>query len=109
MDKNLVPVVTGMSGLTGRRQIVRPEPDEEFQEEGEPRSLGRAMPANCLRVLHSPLAPDHGGGCTMDCPGLQRDGGCLCDIVRAANAKGVEWSFELDADNYWVYVGPDLG
>lgn len=102
-----MPVVTGMSGLVGRKQIVRPEPEEEFQETG-PQSMGRAMPANCLRVLHSPLPPDRGGGCSMDCPGVQRDGSCLCDIVRAANEQGVEWKFDLDKDNYWVYVGPDL-
>jgi hypothetical protein len=108
MEQKPVPVVIGMAGLVGRKQIVRPEPEEEYQEEAAPRSMGRAMPANCLRVLHSLLAPERGGGCSVDCPGLQRDGSCLCDIVRAANEQGVEWKFDLDKDNYWVYAGPGL-
>lgn len=70
----------------------------------EPRAPGKAIPSNCLRVLHSPLPVDRGGGCSLDCPGLQKDGSCLCDIVRAANAAGVEWAFEIDKNGYWVPV-----
>lgn len=117
MTENLPPTTVGSAGLTGRPQIVRlpdalDEPDG-YDEHGnpiwdEPRAPGKAMPPNCLRVLNSPLPVERQGGCSLDCPGLQRDGSCLCDIVRAANEQGVDWKFEIDRDNYWVYEGPPL-
>lgn len=115
--KEPLPLVIGTAGLTGRPLIVRKadelEEPEGYDEAGnpiwaEPRAVCPSIPPNCLRVLHSPLPVGYGGGCSHDCPGLQRDGGCLCDIVRAANEQGVEWSFEIDRDDYWVYVGPPL-
>lgn len=114
-----LPQTIGAAGLIGRTKIVR-IPDEYEQPDGfdpetgdpiwgAPRAVGKAMPPNCLRVLNSPLPLDRGGGCSIDCPGKQRDGGCLCDIVRVANAQGIDWKFEVDPrDNSWIYAGPDL-
>lgn len=65
-------------------------------------AVGPAIPANCLRVLHSPLPPEY--GCSLECPGRQRDDSCLCDIVRAAFAAGTrldQLRFEIDEDGYW--------
>lgn len=120
-DEQLPPSIVGAAGLTGRPQLPpRPsemdEPDG-FDESGDPvwdkpRAVGRAMPSNCLRVMSSPLPPDRGGGCAISCPGRQRDGGCLVDVVRAADAQGVaEWGFELVHEGetvWWDYVGPEL-
>lgn len=62
------------------------------------------MPSACLRVFSSPRPLD----CPLDCPGLQQDGGCLTQIVRLANAAGVEWEFELDREGNWIYCGAPL-
>ena len=114
---DLPPITLGSAGLIGRPQIARPvelEQPDEYDDEGnpvwvEPRASGKAIPPNCLRVLHSPLGADRGGGCGIDCPGRQRDGGCLCDIVRAANDAGIDWKFVVDErDGYWDYDGPPL-
>jgi hypothetical protein len=109
MTDNLPPIMVGTAGLTGRPQRVRNEELEQpdgYLDDGTPfwdtpRAVGRAIPPNCLRVLFSPLPADRGGGCSMDCPGKQHDGGCLCDLVRDANAQGIDWSFEIDREGFW--------
>ncbi len=105
-----VPPVSigGAAGLTGRQQIVRIP--EEYDDKDLPnRALGQAMPASCKRVMSSPLPVDQGGGCPYDCPGRQRDGGCLLDVVRAARAAGVRWKFDVDPhDHYWDYDGDPI-
>lgn len=122
MDESPVPVVVGSHGLTGRQQIIRvPDPelleDETVEIEGVyvnvPASTqpSKAIPPNCIRVLSSPLPIDRGGGCRADCPGLQKDGGCLAEIVKAANTQGVDWSFALEREGerwWWVYAGPPV-
>lgn len=109
-----VPIIIGSAGLTGRQQIVRDsELEVETDDEGRailppPKQVGKAMPPNCRRVLSSPLSIDRGGGCSTDCPGRQRDGGCLLDVVRAAEAQGIDWSFEIVNDGltlWWDFVG----
>lgn len=105
-----LPIVRGAAGLTGRPRIDRPAEELDQPEEdpvtGEPvwprRGTALAIPSTCLRVLTVPRAPCPG----VECPGQQRDGGCLCDIVRAAQTAGVEWRFEVDPnDGYWDYAG----
>lgn len=98
------PIVLGSAGLVGRPQ-VRPTSVHLEEEPLRPEGERFSIPANCLRVLNSPLAADRGGGCQHDCPGKQRDGGCLCDIVSAANQAGIAWSFQVDAEGYWVSTG----
>lgn len=114
MTEDPPPITIGAAGLTGRPQIQRPvelEAPDGYDEDGNPvwdtpRATGKAIPPACLRVLQ---LPEGKGECGLDCPGKQRDGGCLCDIVRAANAQGVDWSFEIDArDGFWDYDGPEL-
>lgn len=87
-----------------------------------PRAPGKAIPPQCLRVLSSPLPPERGGGCINNfgtlCPGTQRDGGCLAEIVKKAIAQGKDWKFEIvrevDVDppdppeGRWVYRGAPL-
>ena len=97
-----VPIVIGASGLTGRPTVRPPESELEPEQRGTDDQT--AIPAPCLRNLSSPR-----GECRVDCPGVQRDGSCLCDIVRAANEQGVPWRFEIDAiDGVWEYMGPPL-
>ncbi len=101
-----VPLVVGQSGLTGRPQLRPDYGDLEPDEEGAPVPMGQGMPPPCLHALYSPR-----GGCHGNCPGVQPDGGCLADVVRAAKAQGVDWSFEVvtdDAGQRWVYTGPPL-
>ena len=86
----------------------RPSPFDLEREVDRTAEGGRAIPSPCLRVLYSLFPLDQGGGCQHDCPGVQPGGGCLCDIVRAADAQGVEWRFELDRDGSWAYAGPPL-
>lgn len=117
MTDDLPPIIVGSAGLTGRPS-VRPVETEplEYDDDGRlivpaPQAVGKAMPPSCLRVLSSPLPDDRGGGCAIGCPGRQRDGGCLLDIVKSAAAQGVEWSFELVHDGetvWWDYAGPEL-
>jgi hypothetical protein len=106
-----LPIVRGTSGLLGRPS-VRPDTTDfiepiGYEEDGtpifaEPPAPGPAIPAPCLRLLHSRNPETF--GCPSDCAGRQRDGGCLCDIVREAEVAGEEWSFEIDKDMYWVRV-----
>lgn len=93
-----------MLGNPGAPTRPRPIPDLD-DEPGGRASEGwvPALPSTCIRVLSSPR-----GECQVDCVGRQPDGSCLCDIVRAANEKGVEWTFEIDRDGCWCYTGPDL-
>lgn len=108
MDDPALPIVIGSSGLTGRPQ-VRPAAEIAVDDDGNaiqrPDPHGPAIPPNCLRSLHSPLGAD----CRNDCPGRMRDGSCLAQLAREANAAGIEWRFEIDPrDNTWIYVGPPL-
>ena len=110
--KNPVPIITGAAGLTGRPQ-VRPVDVDLIQplgydEEGrpfyaEPPAEGPAIPGRCLRLLNSPN-PLILGGCGGDCPGLQRDGTCLAEVVRECQRQGREWKFEIDPEGYWTLV-----
>jgi hypothetical protein len=107
-----IPPILGAAGLTGRQAIVR-VPDFDVDEEGRKVPLTQpvgAMPGNCRRVQSSPLPPERGGGCRSDCPGRQRNGGCLLDVVRAAITAGIrDWRFEVDpTDLYWDYAGPPI-
>lgn len=112
------------AGLTGRPSVRLPNTELEqpisYEEDGTPvyaqeSAPGSSLPATCLRILHS-LNPEAHGGCPSDCAGRQVDGGCLCDIVRAANEQGVEWSFEVRVTEeidpryggVWTYTGPPL-
>lgn len=70
----------------------RPLPFDELEREHSP--APRAIPPLCLRVLQSPKAV-----CEANCPGLQRDGGCLAVLVCGA-ADG--WGLEIDRDGYWT-------
>lgn len=116
MTDETLPGSIGTAGLTGRAdpafgnpQAMRTPPElepEETQAGSRP-----AMPASCLRAYSMPPRPDRGGCATSwgTCPGVQRDGGCLLDIVRAAVAAGVKWRFEVDPhDGYWDYDGDPI-
>lgn len=112
-----LPMMGGMGGLTNRPS-VRPPNDEFIQPIGEDENgrpvfaqlpaEGPALPSSCSHVLSSFRHAD----CPFDCPGRQRDGSCLTETVRACMAAGVDWTaqgmFELDKDNFWVYMGPAL-
>ncbi len=92
---------------------LAPPPDPDLDEQGHPVAhepvKTRSMPSNCRRVY----ASFRGITCPGDCVGLQPDGTCLCDVVKAANEQGVEWSVEVRWDEYgnqrWLYDGPPLG
>jgi hypothetical protein len=109
-----VPIVVGPSGLTGRVPQPRPQ-DEPILPVGEdenggpvyaqPPGAGPAIPAGCLRRLTLPGGTHN---CDAYCAGRQRDGGCLADVVRAAQAAGLEWRFELDPDGFWTYAGDPI-
>ena len=106
------PRILGNAGLTGRQQVVR-VPDFDVDDEGNAvpnRQPAGAMPGNCRRVLSSPLPPDRGGGCPVDCPGRQRDGGCLLEVAKAAQAAGIrDWQFDVNpVDLFWDYTGPPI-
>ncbi len=109
------PPILGTGGLL-RRPVGQPAQELPVDEEGNPYIpepvTVTVMPANCRRVLSSPLQPGMGGGCTPGCVGIQPDGGCLCDIVRRANDQGVECSFEVrwdgNGNQFWSYNGPVL-
>jgi hypothetical protein len=106
-----VPIVTGAAGLIGR-PLVRPipEPAVDYDEDGYPTGLPTLMPAGalpspCHRLL---TVPDRGDGthqCDPYCAGRQRDGSCLCDVVRKAQVTGVQAKFEVDAEGYWNIIG----
>lgn len=75
----------------------------------------RPIPANCRRVINTPLPPHLIGYCdagAVECAGLQRDGTCLAQLVMAAEEQGVEWVFEVNVDaagnEWWDYIGPPL-
>ena len=105
----------GNAGLTGRQEVVR-VPDGDELMEPVVHAPAQVMPPNCLRVFQSPrggsCAESGGYGFVGPCAGLQEDGGCLIDIVRRAQAQGVEWAFEVAWDEYgnqtWRYAGPPL-
>jgi hypothetical protein len=102
-----VPIVIGPHGLTGRVQLPPRVPDEyaDFDPGAKPVPMGQAIPGNCRRVMDSPIQK----GCPPGCAGVQRDGGCLCDIVRAAREAGVAWRFEVDPhDGFWDYAGDPI-
>jgi hypothetical protein len=80
-----VPIISGAAGLTGRPPI-RPVNDDLDHDIDRRDQGGPAIPGSCLRVLTSFRAE-----CPSDCIGRQPEGGCLCDIVRAANEQGVAW------------------
>ncbi len=69
-----------------------------------PPAEGNSLPGPCLRVLTSPHPVGCGSGFGV-CPGQQRDGSCLAELVADLNARGVKWAFEVDKDGYWVLKG----
>lgn len=100
------PEIRGTAGGLTARPQVRPVNDDVEREVERP-EVGAAIPANCLRVLHSPLSAELGGGCSSDCPGYQRDDSCLCAIVQSEWAAGRELRdlrFEIDEEGYWNLV-----
>lgn len=74
--------------LAGREKYVA-----EFEEDAPPPD-GTALPAGCIRRLAIP-----GHSCEGECAGVQRDGGCLAELVKAAPAG---WSMTIDVDGFWV-------
>lgn len=111
-DSVELPIVSGPSGLTGRVPIHRPQ-DDPIEPVGEDEhgspvfaetpADGPSLPPACLRRLSMPDRGDGRNQCDAYCAGRQRDGSCLTDIVRLAQAAGIEPSFELDSDGYWIY------
>lgn len=86
-------------------QVVRPVylPGENDVTE-ETAGMAPALPPGCVRRLSVPKPLE----CPDGCAGRQPDESCLCEIVVAAEARGVEWAFELDREGFWVYCGPAL-
>lgn len=99
-------MLLGNVGRPTHPQQVRPAPEfDEPETDGAPVRTGVALPPGCVRVLHDPFGRL---SCVTLCPGVQRDGGCLCDVVRDCAARGVAVEFEIDADGYWIpAVGED--
>jgi hypothetical protein len=99
-----IPEIMG-AGLTGRRQIVR-DVELPVDEDGyEIPVESKAMPSPCIRTMQI------GCDCPVDCPGRQRDGSCLADIVRRANQHGIDWMFEVSHQGerlWWDYSGPPI-
>jgi hypothetical protein len=77
----------------------------EDPENGVPTLVRQSMPSTCQRVRQTQRL-----ACPSECPGRQRDGGCLLDIVKAAQAAGVEWAFEIDTVEpfFWDYAGDPI-
>jgi endogenous inhibitor of DNA gyrase (YacG/DUF329 family) len=110
-----VPINVGQSGLMGRSPVSHFKQDRPIEEDPEGEAVAKrhavgAMPGNCRRVRSSPLPIESGGGCLALCDGRQRNGDCLLDVVRAAEAAGIKgWCFEVDPnDGYWDYAGPPI-
>ncbi len=94
-----VPIVVGSHGLRGRPQIARPgDLDQPEDDAAHAPSEGIALPGACIRSLSMPTGHVE---CASDCPGRGRDGSCAADLVRAENAAGRPWRFEVDAEGYW--------
>ena len=71
--------------------------------------MGRALPGPCTRNLQSPSQGMVYGGCPEDCAGRAGKDYCLCDLVRAAEAQGKEWRFEInERTGEWEYAGEPL-
>ena len=105
-----IPIVKGASGLTGRPAVVRiPEELLDPEEQVAPPHDGKTLPTCCMKRLHS--FRDEGCGQAMSTNSVISDG-CLCDIVREANEKGIEWKFDVTMDkwgNYiWKYSGQPI-
>lgn len=103
------------AALTGRprQRSSNPEPDvaDDVDHVSSGEESAKAIPANCLRVLNTPLPLEHHGCRAMPCAGLSREGVCLAAIVRKANEQGIDWRFDLERDGeiwWWVYVGPPV-
>ena len=76
-----------------RASLVGREKYEAEFDEDAPAPDGLALPSGCLRRLQIP-----GWACQADCAGVQRDGGCLAELVRGRTG----WSMSVDADGFWV-------
>lgn len=101
----MMPPLGDMIGNAGQpTQAGRPVPEPTEDEERVVHHEGwvPALPSPCVRKLNSPRELNCGAGSQMMCPGMQRDGSCLCDLIVAANTQGVEWTFDIDYDGYWV-------
>lgn len=86
-----------MLGNVGQAQLSGRPLDFDELNEGPSAGPGLALPPMCLRSLQSPR-PE----CGTNCPGIQPDGCCLADVVRAAQAEGVELTFEIDREGTWL-------
>lgn len=98
---DLPPALLGVHGAQ-HHYTARPvlDPDELADPNAPNRAPGRALPAFCQHVLTTP----HGRAqCSVECPGWQRDGSCLLDIVRE---RGEVPRWEIDRDGYWVVADP---
>ena len=109
-----IPTIIGAAGLTGRQQVVRvPDLDDLAEEEAVLPVGGRTMPPSCTRCLQLGRSCLDAGalGFSGACQGLQRDGSCLAELVRGANAAGVDWAFEVVQEGdrvWWDYVGAPI-
>lgn len=100
-DGDVVPIVRGASGLTGRPEVVR----EYEVEPTEPDAEGTSLPTHCLRRLSVPEAILLRSGelCSHECDGRQEDGGCLVEKIRAL-PDGAAWHCEVRAVDEWGNV-----
>lgn len=73
----------------------------------QPVAEGPALPSTCLRKMHAINPMVFGGDCPYECPGRQRDGGCLVDIISERNSSGLPWVFEIDREGFWCLVNGD--
>lgn len=94
-----------MYGQTKPAVVRRPLAEEERAPiEERPPGWRPALPATCLQVLTSPRPRD----CVPNCQGVQPDGTCAADLIRAANERNIPWEFDLDRDGQWIYCGPEI-
>lgn len=86
-------------GNAGKAVNPRPFPEFDPQEDGGPIRTGSAVPSPCAYVLHDPFGKAE---CPWSCAGRQRDGSCLCDIIKSYAEKGAVPEFWIDQDGYWT-------
>lgn len=93
-----------MLGNPGQPTTYRPvpEPDEPDLAPNAPPEAPNSLPGSCIRFLGS-FRPE----CPLDCPGRQRDQGCLATLTRDAAGRGVRLRLEIDPDGYWMPVGEE--
>lgn len=83
-------------GNVGRGLMSGRPLDYEELDENRESGTSPALPPLCLRSLQSPR-PE----CGINCPGQQRDGACLADLVREATTRGITPTFAVAPDGVW--------